>query len=51
MEGTAIRQEVSEYPKLLKRKKMKSNYEKNQFYEGERAAVAMRRLEYNKQFD
>jgi hypothetical protein len=33
------------------RKKMKSNYEKNQFYEGERAAVAMRRLEYNKQFD
>ena len=33
------------------RKKMKSNYEKNQFYEGERAAVAMRRLEYNRQFD
>ena len=30
---------------------MKSNYEKNQFYEGERAAVAMRRLEYNRQFD
>ena len=33
------------------RKKMKSNYEKNEFYEGERAAVAMRRLEYNRQFN